>query len=230
MQMARRGHARAALIEAAEQLFARHGIDGVSSREIVTLAGQRNESAVQYHFGSRDGLIQAALLERFRRIDARRAELLRASGNVDLESGEAGLRSLLEALVAPLAEETAFEGGRDYIRFAAQALQRPGLDLARFSRDSELPALGRVVRGLRTHLRRLSPAARRIRERMMLQLVIGTLRPWVDGQLGAVRQQTVVRELVAVLADVVRGPSVPARRLRATTTRSGRNPVGRGET
>lgn len=217
--MARRGEGRAALIRAAEQLFAERGIDGVSGREIVELAGQRNASAVQYHFGSRDGLIQAALLERFRRIDARRLERLEAWGAGDLESGEAGLRRLLEALVAPLAEEATTEGGRDYIRFAAQALQRPRLDLARFARDSELPGLGIVVRGVRVHLRGLRPAARRIREHMMLQLVVGTLRPWVDGQLGSVTEQRLVRELVEVLVGVVCSPSVPGprRRARATT-------------
>src|ERR687892_231101 len=41
------------LIAAAESLFATHGIDGVSLREINRAAGARNASALQYHFGDR---------------------------------------------------------------------------------------------------------------------------------------------------------------------------------
>src|ERR687891_78479 len=49
------------LIAAAESLFATHGIDGVSLREINRAAGARNASALQYHFGDRDGLLRAVL-------------------------------------------------------------------------------------------------------------------------------------------------------------------------
>jgi len=50
---------KVALILAAELLFARDGIEGASLREIAAQAGQRNHHAVQYHFGSRDTLVQA---------------------------------------------------------------------------------------------------------------------------------------------------------------------------
>jgi AcrR family transcriptional regulator len=45
------------LLRAAEGLFADRGLANVSSRAIVTAAGQRNESALQYHFGGLNGLI-----------------------------------------------------------------------------------------------------------------------------------------------------------------------------
>ena len=44
---------------AAERLFALHGIDGVSLRQIAAEAGSANNSAVHYHFGSKTGLIAA---------------------------------------------------------------------------------------------------------------------------------------------------------------------------
>ena len=44
------------LIEAAEELFADEGFDRVSVRDITTKAGA-NVAAVNYHFGSREGLI-----------------------------------------------------------------------------------------------------------------------------------------------------------------------------
>ena len=47
------------LVLAAERLFALHGIDGVSLRQIASEAGSANNSAVHYHFGSKEGLIGA---------------------------------------------------------------------------------------------------------------------------------------------------------------------------
>ncbi len=43
----------------AERLFAQHGIDGVSIRQILQAAGVANNSAVQYHFESKAGLVRA---------------------------------------------------------------------------------------------------------------------------------------------------------------------------
>jgi AcrR family transcriptional regulator len=52
---------REAIVLAALNLFAKHGIDGVSLRQIVTAAGQSNPSAVHYHFRSKEGLVEAVL-------------------------------------------------------------------------------------------------------------------------------------------------------------------------
>ncbi len=50
------------LILAAEHLFARQGIEGTHIRDINRLSGQRNPSAVHYHFGSKEGLLEAILV------------------------------------------------------------------------------------------------------------------------------------------------------------------------
>ena len=41
------------LIKAAEELIAEFGLAGVSDREIARHGGQKNNSAVAYHFGDR---------------------------------------------------------------------------------------------------------------------------------------------------------------------------------
>ena len=46
------------MMRAAEKLFAEKGLQNVTARAIVEAAGQKNESALQYHFGGRDGLIR----------------------------------------------------------------------------------------------------------------------------------------------------------------------------
>lgn len=52
---------RDAIVQAALNLFAKHGVDGVSLRQIVGAAGQANPSAVHYHFQSKEGLVAAVL-------------------------------------------------------------------------------------------------------------------------------------------------------------------------
>ncbi len=55
----KRPPAREQMILAAERLIAERGIDAVSLREIGATAGQRNNSAAQYHFGTKEGLVAA---------------------------------------------------------------------------------------------------------------------------------------------------------------------------
>ena len=64
------------LLDAAARLFAERGVDNVSIAEIVRAAGQRNTSAVHYHFGSRDEILRAVLARHVPAIAERRRELL----------------------------------------------------------------------------------------------------------------------------------------------------------
>lgn len=113
---------RARLIAAAETLFAGRGVDGVSLREINRVAGQRNASALQYHFGDRAGLLRAIVTKHKPAIDAGRHAMLdqyEAEGHHDL-------RLLASALVVPLATKLADrDGGRAYLQVAAELLNRP---------------------------------------------------------------------------------------------------------
>lgn len=75
---ARGAATRNALMRAAEKLIAAKGIAGVSIRDILNAAGQKNESALQYHFRSLTGLVDAILEERSEQTHTRRAELMEA--------------------------------------------------------------------------------------------------------------------------------------------------------
>jgi len=88
------------LLDAAARLFAERGLDNVSIAEIVRAAGQRNSSAVQYHFGGRDHILRAVLARHVAAIAARRVELLdRARARP-----AADVRSATEAIVRPVTE------------------------------------------------------------------------------------------------------------------------------
>src|SRR6516165_4482043 len=67
---------RERLIHTAERLFAERGINGVSLREIGQAAGQRNNGAIEYHFGSRENLLAAVYASRATRLNGRRLQLL----------------------------------------------------------------------------------------------------------------------------------------------------------
>jgi AcrR family transcriptional regulator len=66
---------REKLIEAAGQLFAAHGFDGATAKEISERAGA-NPAAVNYHFGGLDGLYEAVLVEARDRLAGRGDQLI----------------------------------------------------------------------------------------------------------------------------------------------------------
>ncbi|MBS1848171.1 MAG: TetR/AcrR family transcriptional regulator [Actinobacteria bacterium] len=102
------------LLDVAEALFARHGIDRVTSRQIVEAAHQRNVSAISYHFGSREGLLLEILTRRGGPIDDARARRRAEVG------AEATTTDLVACLVDPYVAMLATPGGRSYLRIVAQ--------------------------------------------------------------------------------------------------------------
>jgi AcrR family transcriptional regulator len=104
------------LVLAAERLFGQFGIDGVSLRQISAEAGSANNSAVHYHFGSKDGLIVAIFRHRLPQLINER-RLLAARCDPD------DVRSRFEAHYLPvlnLAEAT----DNSYVSFIEQLQRR----------------------------------------------------------------------------------------------------------
>jgi len=106
------------LILTAERLFAENGIDSVSMRQVGAAAGQRNHSAIQYHFGTKEALVEAIWVYRMQAVNQRRLQMLESAGP------EPELRTLVEAFVYPLVEQLEEEGSY-YVRFLSQVSWRP---------------------------------------------------------------------------------------------------------
>jgi AcrR family transcriptional regulator len=100
----------------------KHGIEVVSLREITRAAGQRNATALQYHFGNRRELVRAILAKHNLDVEAERHEML---DELEARSG-ATARDWVQALVLPAAAKLADrDGGRDYLRIMAELMNRP---------------------------------------------------------------------------------------------------------
>jgi AcrR family transcriptional regulator len=138
------GNAKDVMIEVAERMFAERGLDGVSMRDVASAAGQKNNSAVQYHFGGRDGLILEVFRRRMAIVNASREEFI---ARIDAEGRGGDVRALVEAVVVPLAEYVAGPGaGSHYAQFIARV--SPSVDF-------EEPALAAISVSSREVSRRL---------------------------------------------------------------------------
>lgn len=93
--------ARGTLLDSAEELFARFGIDAVSNRRIAEHAGTANHSAVAYHFGGRDELLRALVTRHLEDTNRRRTELL---ANLP---ADAPLPDLLTVMILPWVDHLA---------------------------------------------------------------------------------------------------------------------------
>jgi AcrR family transcriptional regulator len=99
------------ILLAAERLIADHGVDGVSMRQIGAAVGSGNNSAVLYHFGSKDKLVQAIFEYRLPRLRERRAQLV-------AEREPADVRGWLECQICAVLEQSELDDST-YIRFVA---------------------------------------------------------------------------------------------------------------
>src|SRR3990170_4491552 len=95
---------RSRLLRAGEQRFARDGVTGARMSDVVRDAGQANDSAVGYHFGSRQGLLDEIVAKHVAAMDQRRA----------LPPRSAGMRVLVDAIVRPTADLLGTADGRDF--------------------------------------------------------------------------------------------------------------------
>jgi AcrR family transcriptional regulator len=111
---------REMLLRTAESLFASKGIDAVSLNEINKAAGQRNTSALHYHFGSKEKLIDAIIYQEFDSIVARmNEEFDKLEAIADFDS-----MALVSAIAMPFIEMLDTPRGFNYLRIMVQLLDR----------------------------------------------------------------------------------------------------------
>ncbi|MET0187695.1 MAG: helix-turn-helix domain-containing protein [Pseudonocardia sediminis] len=134
---------RERILDAAERLFAEHGVYAVSNRTVAEEAGQGNTAVVGYHFGTKTDLVRAIAARHAERVEQRRAEM------VDAAAGSTDVRVWIDCLVRPGAEHLDELGNPTWhSRFSAQVMTDPALREIMSDDALTSPALRRIVDGL----------------------------------------------------------------------------------
>lgn len=131
---------REVILDAAEKLFAEHGVAAVSNRQVSEAAGQANHFAVGYHFGTKNDLILAIVQRHAPFVERRREELLAQT------KGSSNLRDWLACLVRPTVDHLASLGNPSWFaRFTAQIMTDPVLRKLLVDKTSATPAMQEII-------------------------------------------------------------------------------------
>jgi AcrR family transcriptional regulator len=119
------------ILTAAEVLFARHGFAGASLRQ-VTAAAHVNLAAVNYHFGSKENLINEVFRRRLDELNAQRLQALAAARRKQAFT----LETALDAFIRPaLHLSSDDQGGPAFVRVLARAYAEHNERLRLFLHD-----------------------------------------------------------------------------------------------
>src|SRR5690349_24382866 len=108
---------RASILAAAERLFAEHGVFAISNRQVSEAAGQGNNTAVGYHFGTKTDLIREIVRKHAVPVEDRRRELIAELG------AEPDVRDWVTVLVRSATDHMSSLGPPSWLaRFSAQLM------------------------------------------------------------------------------------------------------------
>ncbi|MGY8653413.1 MAG: TetR/AcrR family transcriptional regulator [Verrucomicrobiia bacterium] len=203
---------RKAILDAAERLFADLGFEGASLRKITAKAGV-NLAAAHYHFGSKEGLLRAALARRIGPLNEERLKLL-DEAEADTGKKVLSIESVLTALIAPALRlsRDRKRGGRVFMRLLGRIFNDPGEKLQRLFIE-QFEAIGQRFKPA---LRRALPDLPAVDAMWRLHFVIGVMaHTMADTQkLKFISQgacdpndtEGIIRQMVAFLAAGMRAP------------------------
>ncbi|MEV6282291.1 TetR family transcriptional regulator [Kribbella sp. NPDC051770] len=158
---------RELILAAAEKLFAEHGVGVVSNRQISEAAGQGNNTAVGYHFGTKADLVRAVVRRHSEPIERIRGEMI-GGLPADPELGD-----WVACMVRPVPEYLGTLAAPTwYGRFTAQAMTDPLLRQIMIDEALTSPQLREVREGLNPCLPRLPAAVRAERGEMARHVIV----------------------------------------------------------
>ena len=137
------------ILDAAEHLFARDGYHATSLRGITTTA-EANLAAVNYHFGSKEALLEAVIVRRLDPLnEIRRSQLEALLQKAELAGELPCCREVLRAFVEPtLRLRQQGSEAEDFIALIGRTLAEPrGIAMSIFLRHMQ-PLLQRIFQAL----------------------------------------------------------------------------------
>ncbi len=206
------------MIDAAERLAAERGLAALTVQGVQEAAGQRNKSAVNYHFGGRQGLVNALIGARMARPNELRTSMLGAMGE------HPSIRQLVEALTVPLIESVLSRELSYWARFLVQAIGDPTTGMAALAAIDDSAITSARTR-LEQRLLHLPPELRTLRVQsifgytcvVLAAFEVGALPPGFSGD-------ALTREIVDACCGLVEAPTTE--RPFAVATRSGHHTKG----
>jgi AcrR family transcriptional regulator len=185
------------LLNVAERLFAKHGVEHVALTRIVASSGQKNRSALHYHFGAREGVLAALLDRRLEHVNALRHKMLD-----DVAAGEPRLADAMNAFVAPLCSVVLNEPwGPDYVSILAQVGFHPRLLGDRTLDDANITALRRCRRLIELSLPDVPRAVLSRRFRWFHDGVVVALARWTRKTPRSLWTRAAMQNLIEELVE-----------------------------
>ncbi len=187
---------RARLIRAGGRRFARDGVNGARLADIVRDANQANDSAVGYHFGSRQGLLRAIAERHIAAMEEKRR----------VPPASSSLREVVAAIVEPTAALLRSAEGRDFLRIMEQVSDWSGLGSGRPNEVLRGTVLADQLRLLEDVLvRDVGRVVARERVALMVTFLTGALAERARSRDAGRRQRLNHEKFVGHLVDVLSG-------------------------
>jgi AcrR family transcriptional regulator len=212
------------ILDAAERLFARGGFAATSLRAITAEAGV-NLAAVNYHFRSKEALIEAVFARRLEPVNRQRFQMLEAA---QARTGRRSppLEAILEALAAPAlrlrGEMT--DGGVSFQRLMGRIFLEPGEHAEAILQQQLGEVAARFRAAFEKALPQLPPADLYWRIHFLVGAMAHTLAGthilphFVGDRCDPADVEGTIRRLVAFLAAGLRAPVRAAGRKRSRKT------------
>lgn len=186
------------ILNAAEKLFGMNGFDGTSLRDI-TAEAQVNLAAVNYHFQSKESLIDAIIERRIEPINRSRFEMLEAAGP------SPSVEKVVEAFLLPLLMVEV----RAAVPLLGRVLSNPDQFVERVYKKHLVPVVERFSAAIGRALPELPPEERFWRLQFMAGsmthiLALSAVMPLISGQ--PFDRTAVMGRLVPFLAAGLRAP------------------------
>jgi AcrR family transcriptional regulator len=172
------------ILTAAESLFAQRGFEGASLRQLTAAAGV-NLAAVNYHFGSKDNLVEEVFKRRLDQLNARRLAALKQVS----AQPETTLEDVLAAFIRPALDLSHDGGGGLFMRVLARAFAEHDDSLRKFLSDN----YGHVMRQFTAEFARLLPELSKEELYWRIDLVTGALTHAMSG-FGIIQRKSDVSE------------------------------------
>lgn len=196
------------IIGAAEELFAQHGFSGTSLRQVTSRADV-NIAAVNYHFGSKENLINEVFRRRLDELSANRLIALKAA----MARDEVKLEEVLAAFIEPaLALTIDHRGGSSFVRVIARAYAEKNDGLRKFLSDN----YGHVLRDFARAIQSCLPELGKEELYWRLDFIAGALT-YAMADFGLIKRRPsasekdhcnhAARELIAFAAAGLRAPT-----------------------